>query len=118
MTLNELLTKVKMIKKYVGKSHMCSGNEYKVVLSHKGKWVSFHYHDNFKNKSNIKDILYCLWLDATCYEESSDYCVFARMFGYDDMNEAKRIYNACKKQSERLHKLFSAEEIDILSTIE
>ena len=38
-------------------------------------------------------------------------------FGYTDAKQAKQVYNACKKQSERLHKLFNNTEIETLEKI-
>ena len=124
LNLKSLLAKIKCKKTYICKAWeyphglKTSGGAYRVTITYKGKQCRFMFFDNSYNCSYKPDFLYCLWLDAGCYEESRDVYDFARQFGYEDMIEARRAYNTCKKQSERLHKLFNGAEIAILSTIE
>lgn len=119
MTLKELLKQVKCKKTLLGRSEMTSGNAYRVTLTHNGKKCSFVFNDNMYNKSRKSDFLYCLVLDAQSYELSSDIHDFITSFGYClDWQEGVIAYNACMKQSERLHRLFTESEIEVLSTIE
>ena len=118
LNLKSLLVKINCKKTLIGESDTTSGNAYRITLTYKGKRCYFTFNDNYLNASEKKDFLYCLHLDAMAYECSRGFRDFARQFAYDCDHDAKRIYNACKKQSERLHKLFNAEEILILSTIE
>lgn len=109
---NNILNKIKFAKTYIEKSTLTSGNKYKITLTYKNKKVWFYYNDNIYNKGGLNDCLYCLLLDSQSFEYNKDNLKgFALEFGYDDINEAKRVYNACKKQYERLNKLFNQEEI-------
>ena len=116
--LRRLLGMIKCTRKKLGKSEMTSGNAYKITLSYNGNWCSFVFNDNFMNASKKKDFLYCLYLDAMAYDQSRDVFEFAREYGYEDWQKARKPYSACKAQSVRLHKLFNQAEIDLLSEIE
>lgn len=118
--LNRLLSLIKCSKIDLGKSKVTSGNAYRVTLVHGGERCSFVFNDNFKNESDKKDFLYCLFLDAQCYDNARDVWDFAREYfgGYDDMKSARKAYDACRKQYARLHRLFNKAEIELLSTIE
>ena len=119
MTLENLLKQIKCKKSYLHKSHMTTGNAYRVTLTYKGKSCRFIFNDNYLNASKKKDFLYCLVLDANCYEESRDVCDFVYSFGYaDDYATGKKAFESCKKQSERARKLFNAEELELLFSIE
>lgn len=118
MLLEKLLSMIKCTKTYLRKSEMCSGDAYKITLSYHGKRCSFVFHDNYKNESKKKDFIYYLVLDALAYDNCPDVYNFMRIFGYVDVQQARTLYRACEKQSERLHRLFNQNEIDILSTIE
>jgi len=121
MTLKELLKQIKCKRTYVRKSDMCSGDMFRITLTYKKHKCWFFFNDNYMNKSIKKDFLYCLYLDATAYDECKDDILsFAWQFGYEieSMQKTRRIYSACKKQSERLHRLFNDEEVELLSTIE
>lgn len=120
MGMNEILSEIKFSRTYVRKSSMTSGNEYEIKLSHNGVTRSFAFHDNFENKSTLKDWIYCLIMDMDAFEYSKDVYDFARSFGYadEDISEARKAYNACKATAHKMHKLFSEEELEILSEIE
>lgn len=98
----------------VGKSQMTSGNEYKIMLEHNGTFAISPYHTNAKDIIDKQDIVECLLLDSEAYENTNDVTDFADTFGYADYNKAKKAYQECKKQSERLRKLFDDNEIAIL----
>ena len=115
--LNRLLRSIKVRKVYAGKSEMTSGNKYYVFISHGGHWCKIIFNDNFKNDSTKKDILWCLYLDAQAYDNASDYMQFAYEYGYKDWSEAQKVFKELKKQSERLHRLFTDAEIEMLSNI-
>lgn len=123
-TLKELLSAIKCKKTYICKAWeypnglKTLGGAYRVTLTYKGKQCRFMFFDNYYNCSYKPDFLYCMYNEAWWYEGSQNVYDFARQCGYEDMDKARRAYKACKKQSERLHKLFNAEEILILSTIE
>ena len=109
-----MLESIKCTKSYIGKSEVTSGNTYRVTLTYNGKSVWFIFNDNYLNKSNKRDFVYCLLSDAQAYECAKDVNGFMDEFCYTDYTEAKRIYNACKKQHERICKLFTSTETEIL----
>lgn len=98
----------------VGKSQMTSGNEYKIRLEHNGKFVVLPYHTNINDIVDKQDIVECLLIESEAYENTMDVTDFADTFGYADYIKAKKAYQGCKKQSERLRKLFDDNEIAIL----
>ena len=120
--LQRFLSMIKCKKVDLGKSTMTSGNAYRVTISYNGNWCRFVFNDNYQNKANKEDFLYCLWLDASSFEECRDVYDFAHSFCYDractPMSEVRKIYRACEKQSERLHRLFNENEINLISQIE
>lgn len=120
MNIETILNNLEMKKTYLKKSNKTSGDTYLVTIKNKrnNKKISFHFHDNYLNESNLKDILYCLKLDAESYYYSSDFKNFCDEFGYsEDSIKALKIYNYCKKQYERYNKLFNEEEKEYLNII-
>ena len=99
-----------------------SHRKYDVVVKYKGKQYTTTYQCNVKEMPKVKDIMYCLLLDANCYDTTRDIKDFAEELGYElydydcgDYNkETKRVYNACKKTSEEMHRLFTSEEMEML----
>jgi hypothetical protein len=108
---------------------MCSGNKYLVTIEYNNKKVSFNFHDNYMNKSDKEEFIYCLISDSSCYESTINYDDFCSCLGYEPYEEksyypysgynkvARAAYNGCKKQYERLHKLFTVDEIEKLQVI-
>ena len=105
---------VKANKVCMGKSKETSGNEYSVVLKYNGNSITMLFHDNYKNESGKDEFLYALLQDSLGYEYCQDVNDFMLEFGYDDIKKAKQIYKACERQSKKLHKLFTDEEIEQL----
>ena len=68
-----------------------------------------------KNKRPSKyNILACL----DTYDYISDIRNFALEFGYDICDkETEKTYNACMRQSQKLHELFTDEELEMLAEI-
>ena len=95
--------------------------QYYCKLRRGRKTYSFPFYDSVVNYNNDKrptkyDVLACL--------ETYDYIDgiedFATEFGYDieeNYKETEKIYKACMKQSEKLHGLFTDEELEMLSEI-
>lgn len=115
--VNSFYDKIHVKKTYLTKSDMCTGNKYRVTVYYNGKRCSFTFHDNYMNKSKKKELLYCLLLDAQAFDYNMDIYDFASSFGYKQCRDAEKAYAGCKRQSERLHKLFTDEEIALLSMI-
>lgn len=96
---------------------MTAGNHYEITMTRNGKTIAFDYHDNIHNKSNKKDFLFALLSDANAYECTRNAFDFMAEFGYTDTQKAKEIYSACRMQRNKLHKLFTSEEVEKLQTI-
>lgn len=118
--LDALLSRIRFTRTYVRKSSMTMGNEYKILISYNGHWAHFTFHDNHENKSTLRDWLYCLVLDMNAYEFSRDEYDFMRSYGYmdTDIKKARKAYRECEKTAEKLHRIFTEAELDILSQIE
>ena len=116
--LKRLLSMIKCSKTRLGKSEMCSGDAFRITLTYKGKKAVFRFHDNYRNESDKSDFIRCLLLDAEAYENSRNAHEFMRDWGYSDFREAQQVYRDCEKQSERVHRLFNEQEIQVLSMIE
>lgn len=95
--------------------------KYYCKLRRGNKTYSFPFFDSVANYAEDKrptkyDVLACL----DTYDYISGIDDFANEFGYDICNnykETEKIYKACMKQSEKLHKLFTNEELEMLVEI-
>ena len=109
---------IKFSRTFVRKSEMTSGNEYRIYISYHGQRAWFRFHDNFANASTLRDWLYALVLDTNAYDFSRDLYDFARNYGFEDNAEARKAYKGCKETSEKMHRIFTENELELLSTIE
>lgn len=116
-TQKTLLNEINTTKTYIGKSEMTSGNAYRVTMTRNGVKVGFIFNDNIYNESDKDDFIYSLLCDSQAYEFCYNLADFMNEYGYTDARQAKKIYNACKKQFDRLHKLFNTTEIETLEKI-
>lgn len=112
-----LLNEIRTTKTYIRKSEMTSGNAYRVTMTRNGIKIDFVFNDNIYNESDKNDFIFSLLRDSQAYENARDLTDFMLDFGYDNIQQAKKVYIACKKQSERLHKLFNSTEIEIFENI-
>ena len=93
--------------------------KYSCKLRRGHKTYTFPFFDSVKNFEEDKrpskyDILACL----DTYDYIRDIEDFTFEFGYDIQNEeTERTYNACMKQSKKLHNLFTDEELEMLAEI-
>lgn len=112
-----LLDEIKCTRTNLGKSTMTSGDAFRVTLSYKGRKCSFIFNDNYLNKCEKVDFIYCLLRDADAYNCTKSFEDFAFEFGYnEDSMKAYKIYKECKKQAERTKRLFKNIEIMKLYT--
>ena len=116
-TQKTLLNEINTTKTYIRKSDLTSGNAYRVTLTRNDKKICFVFNDNIYNESDKNDFIYSLLSDSQAYESTRDLTDFMHEFGYTDDKQAEQVYDACKKQSERLHKLFNDAEIKTLEKI-
>ena len=111
---NMLKDLVKANKVCMGKSNKTSGNEYSVVLRYNGNCITMLYHDNYLNESGKDEFLYALLMDGLAYENCFNLADFMVEFGYEDEDKARKVYKACERQCNKLHRLFTVEEIEQL----
>lgn len=108
-----MLKTLKAKKQLKGKSPMTSGNKYQVTIERKdnGKKISFVYHDNYKNESKLNDFMYAIISDMRAIEYCDTIKDFMKEFGYDSYEEAKKIFNGCETNGNKLKSMFTIEEI-------
>lgn len=93
--------------------------KYNCKLEREGKTYTFPFFDSVANYKGGKepskyDVLACL--DTYDYIQGIE--DFAFEFGYDiEDEETEKTYNACMRQTEELHRLFTVEELEMLSEI-
>lgn len=91
--------------------------KYDCTIKYNGKQYSFPYFCNRKTEVKLKEVLGCLLLDAFSVEDT-DLIGFMQELGYDqyeDLNKAKKAYNACLRTNKAMYRLFSTkEELDKL----
>ena len=64
-----------------------------------------------KNPPKGLDVFHSVILDAICYLNTPDSLEFMAEFGYDDPNEAKHVYDACKDTANTLDQILTEAEI-------
>lgn len=96
-------------------------NIYRITIVNNGKRVSFKFGDSIANTQEHKplddySVLACVKGDYFITKEYySTFEDFADEFGYArDSRQAEKIYKQCLKQAEKLHKVFTQEEIEKL----
>ena len=90
--------------------------KYVCIIKYNGKQYTFDYQcDPNYTTPNVKDCSICLLSDTFDYDNAKDIFDFANEFGFVVNKETKRIFNACKKTSNAIHKLFTDEELKELA---
>lgn len=128
-TLNFSFGQVKMSSRLVDGDYQISEDEsrynhhyrFMVRISYDGKcryfsyWTSYNDWRNAKeelDESDYKNALNCIFWDS--YAAQNTFEDFCSEFGYsDDSIKALKTYKECKRNAERLNKLFSG--LDLLS---
>lgn len=88
---------------------------YQITLSRKGQQYRFTFYDSFNNwRLNKRPSRYDVLAAVEKYEPDYDFERWARDFGFDvdepaDRKRAKKTYETCQKQYERLLALFGAD---------
>ena len=89
---------------------------YIVTFKYNNKTMDFDYQCNPKYGLPTKEeCLNCVLSDAFGYEDSMDILDFAYKFGYNNTEYTRRVYKGCKEMSEKIHNMFTDEEIEILA---
>lgn len=92
--------------------------QYSCKLRREHKTYTFPFFDSVANYINGErptkyDVLACL----DTYDYIDGLQDFMNEFGYEYSKETEKIYRACMKQSEKLHGLFTNEELEKLNDI-
>ena len=92
--------------------------QYSCKLRRGHKTYTFPFYDSVKHyidgeRPTKYDILACL----DTFDHIDGFQDFINEYGYDCTEEAEKIYRACMKQSEKLHGLFTDEELEELNNI-
>jgi len=93
----------------LGKSNDTFGNKYLATIYYEKCKISFVFHANATNNTSKMTLLQALLSDADCYSEYQDIYSMEKMFGSDNINN---IFNGCRRQFYRLHRLFTHREIE------
>lgn len=91
-----------------------TANKYQVRLSyfHKNYVTDYFMGCALTRKPSQKDVLSSMLLDDVSCISFHDFCM---EFGYDDDSiKSLKVYEACQKETQALHDMFDAEEIEIL----
>ena len=87
--------------------------EYKISVLNKTtkEKITFDYFDsvyNFENgvkEADLKNALYCFYMDIMSFEYNNDVFDFMDEYGYESKSKAEKVFNACKKQAEKAEKI-------------
>lgn len=93
-----------------------SHTRFDITFIYNKKTIVFEYQCNASFvKPNKKDCLWCLCLDCSSYELSNgNIDEFQREFGYEKVSECIKAFNGCKQNYNKLHSLFTNDEIKVL----
>ena len=100
-------------------------NKYRVTLTNNTETFKTTFTDSicntYKNTpSSPIDMLYCILMDAQCYDTTVSFHDFCNEFGYDEYEESKKAnkcYEGCKKALEGLERLVGYEGYEVLNAI-
>ena len=100
-------------------------NKYRVTLQNGAESYTTTFTDSIYNTCNHTpshkiDMLYCIVMDAQCYESTVSFHDFCCEFGYDEYDErkkAEKCYEGCRKALEGIERLIGCEGYEVLSAI-
>jgi hypothetical protein len=119
MTIEQLLSKIKIKSEYMGDSNKdgWKAHEYTVNIRYNDKSIRIKYFQGMAHDIDdikLDDALYALQNDAQYGSMSFE--EFCHEIGYDsDSISDNKIYKACVKNSERFNKLFNTDEQELLT---
>lgn len=100
-------------------------NHYKVTIKVKNRRYTSYYSQGYgvKRDPQVADVLSCLVMDASSFENSRDIDDFIAETGFDvscmaDVRRIEKIYKACEKTLKALRRLYSADELQELYNME
>ena len=122
--IKELFPSFKIHASKIGISSK-GANKYRVTIINKELKFSTTFTDSIYNTCNRTpshkiEMLYCILMDAQCYENYNSLEEFADNFGldlYEERSKAKKCFEGCRKAYESIIELFSYEGYEILDAI-
>ena len=92
-----------------------TANKYEAMITYNEKSMTVTYYTGrgWKRDPDLEDILGSLLADASYYDYSLK--DFASVMGYD-LKEAEKIYKEIQKQTKKLNRIFTKEELEELLT--
>ena len=92
---------------------------FKCKIQFEGKSFSFPFQCNTQHEQpKLETVLDCLLSDAAAYAEfEGDIDGFYREFGYSNIKDCQKAYNACKRTEAALNRLFGDKLIDLQAEI-
>lgn len=82
---------------------------YSCAMTYNGKTVYFEYSSVCSKRPTVKDVLFDFCTDNVSSDNLEDF--YNDFYSGEDKEEVKRIFERCQSQTEKLHTLFSKEEI-------
>lgn len=119
--MNEILNEVKFKTKSLGTVQKKDWNNqhvnaYRITIKRAKKGIVFSFFQGMgiTESPTLSGVLECLTSDYQTVKNTTleD---FANDMGYEDIDEATRIYNSVLRQNDRLEKIFTTKEIAILT---
>lgn len=100
--------------------------KYVILIECNGEKMYSTYYDSENNSYNeveyngkwFRGIMECVLMDALSAIDSENYVIFAKNYGYEDMREAKRVFEACRSIAYKLEDRFGMTEKDIRKTMD
>lgn len=100
-------------------------NKYRVTIKNGSLKFTTTFTDSIYNTCNHTpsskmDILYCVLMDAQCYNNYDTLEDFCSEFGYDldeEYPKCVRVFGSCKKQYDNITELFGTDGYEILNCL-
>jgi hypothetical protein len=100
-------------------------NKYRVTIKNGSLKFTTTFTDSLYNTYNHKpsskmDILYCVLMDAQCYDNYDNLEDFADNFGYDlyeERGKAKKVFYGCERAYDSITELFGTDGYEILNCL-
>ena len=104
-------------------------NKFVVTIRTNAGNTRFTFYDSFANyqqgktepdTEDLKEMLECYLMDASCYDCSRDFVDFCNEMGYSSMNDyhkAKKAFEGCKRHYEGAKRLFGENWYDVANAI-
>ena len=122
--LKEMHVHVSVLSSQVINSPFANGycRKYYLKLYNRRGTYTFTYHGSVYDYCNHKrldklNVIYCVLMDASAYDNCRDIDDFASEFGYDTPSKLIKAYEGCEKASQALRRMFNSEELERLQDL-